>query len=501
DRAGDTVTMGDDVFASYSGSMTPSLPAAGTCFDTITGVMSVQTVDDVRTLNPRSAADMVVGTSCGLRIQDVQSDAMPAGTPVELHGVIITAIDTFGAKVGELWVEEPGGGPFSGIHVFGAPPAEVARLAVGDIVEITGAVKTEFALPTDMSGRTLTELLAPPGGAMTVGKTGIGVVPEPHLLDAVALDAMSMEARDAELEKWEGVLVQVANVRSRSYPQGFGRKPFADDAYEVGVTDALLIESQQTTLASVDGLTCFAGITGVEDYFFDWLLLPRSAADMVTGTSCAPVTITSSTIPAIQAALPTGAVELDNVYVTAVSSDKTSFWISTSPAAAPTEGGYVFQFSTTRALDPAIVPGVQVNVIGTVTELNDDTLGGTLTEVRPLRISVVNATPAAPVPITGLTVATLLDPATAPLYESVLVTLDNVNIFAVSAPPNGATAMQAGATFGVATEILLLTPGDLGCYKTVTGLWTNLESTGATTKPNAFGFIVRDLGTRDGNCN
>src|SRR5262249_38652340 len=138
DRAGGIVNMSDDVFANYSGSMTASIPAVGTCFDTITGVMSIQTVDDVRTLNPRSAADMVVGTSCtSVSIQDVQSDAMPPGTPVELHGVVVTAIDTFGGKTGDLWVEEPSGGPFSGIHVFGAPVAQVANLAVGDIVDIT----------------------------------------------------------------------------------------------------------------------------------------------------------------------------------------------------------------------------------------------------------------------------------------------------------------------------------------------------------------------------
>ncbi len=504
DSAGGTVTMDDDIFANYSGSMTAFVPAIGTCFDTITGVMSVQTDDDIRTLNPRSAADMVVGTSCNIvTIQDVQSDAMAPGTPVELHGVVVTAIDTFGIKTGDLWLEEPSGGPYSGIHVFGTPISQVASLSVGDIVDVTGAVKAEFAVASDTTGRTVTELEAPRGGTLTVIKTGIGVVPEPFLLDALALDAMTTAARDAEFEKWEGVLVQVVNVRSRSYPQGFGSKPFPDDAYKFGVTDALLIESTQTKLSGIDGLTCFASITGVEDYFFDWLLLPRSAADVVTGTNCAPVTITPSTISAIQAASPSGVVELDNVYVTGVSSDHTSFWMSTSPTAAPTEGGYVFQSSTTLVLDPAIVPGVQVNVIGTVTEFNDDTLGGTLTEVQPLRISVVNAAPGALVPITGVTVATLLDPATAPLYESVLVILDNVNISAVGTTANGviATATQNGTTFGIGADILRLSAGNLGCYKTVTGVWTNLESTGATTKPNAFGFIIRDLGTRDGTCN
>jgi|GEM_PF-2527527 len=504
DHAGRTVILDDDVFANYSGSPTASIPAVGTCFDTLIGVMSVQTVDNVRTINPRSAADMVVGTSCSsVYIQDVQSDLMPPGTPVQLDGVIVTAIDQFAARAGDLWVEERGGGPFSGVHVFGAPPVLVAQLAVGDVVAISGAVKTEFVVSGDLSGRTVTELTAPSGGAMMVTKRGIGVVPAPALLDAVALDALSPVARDAELEQWEGVLVQISNVHSRSYPRGVGRKPFADDAYRVAVSDALFVASQQTSLASIDGLTCFASVTGVQDYLLDWLLVPRSAADIVQGTSCAPVPITSSTIPAIQSAGPAGVVELDGVYVTGVSSDRTSFWMATSPTAAPTQGGYVFQLSTTLPLDPAIVAGVQVNVVGTVTEFNDDTLGGSLTELVPLRITVVNATPAAPIPITGLAVSTLLDPATAPLYESVLVTLDNVNILGLGSTANGviATATQNGTTFGIGADTLQLSIADLACFKTITGFWTNLESTTASTKPNAFGLILRDLGTRDGTCN
>ena len=268
------------------------------------------------------------------------------------------------------------------------------------------------------------------------------------------------------------------------------------------MTGTLLIESTQTKFANVDGLTCFASITGVEDYFFDWLLLPRSAADVVPGTSCAPVTITPSTVPAIQAALPTGVVELDNVTVTGVSNGKTSLWISSSPTAAVNEGGYVFQSSTTLVLDAAIVPGVQVNVIGTVSEFNDDTMGGTLTEVQPLRITVVNATPGTPAPITGVSVATLLDPANAPQYESVLVTLDNVNISAVGINTNGfiATAKQNGTTFGVGTDIVLTKDIALGCYQTVTGFWTNLETVGAATKPNAYGFIIRDHGATGTSC-
>jgi hypothetical protein len=438
-----------------------------------------------------------------IHIQDVQSDTMLPNTPVELHGVVITAIDTFGAKTGDLWVEEPGGGAFSGVHVFGTPAAQVVSLAIGDVVNITGAIKSEFALTSDTSKRTVTELQAPKGGTMTVTKTGTAAVPAPHVIDAAAIDAMAPQARDVEYEKWEGVLVQVTNVTSHSYPQGFGSKPYPDDAYKFGVTSTLLVESTQTKLAGVDGLTCFASVTGVEDYFFDWLLLPRSAADVVAGTGCVTAPTTPMTITDIQAAAPAGIVQLDGVYVTGRSFTNTSFWISTSPTALPNQGAYVFQSSTTLVLDPAIVPGAQVSVIGTVSEFNDDTTGGSLTELLPLRITVLAGAPATIVPVTGVTVAALLDATTAPQYESVLVTLDNVAISAIGTTANGfvATAKQNGTSFGIGTDIKQLAATDLACYQTVTGFWTNLEAVGATTKPNTYGFIVRDLGATGGTCN
>jgi len=117
------------------------------------------------------------GGGGGIRIQDVQGDGLKAGAAVELRGVIVTAIDTYGVKTGDIWVEEPDGGPFSGVHVFGSPVSQIATLVPGDIVDITGAVKSEFALSSDTSGRTTTELQAPKGGAMTVTKTGHGPYP------------------------------------------------------------------------------------------------------------------------------------------------------------------------------------------------------------------------------------------------------------------------------------------------------------------------------------
>ena len=97
-------------------------------------------------------------------IQEVQNDSMAPGTPVTLKGVVVTVIDNYGGKTGDFWVQEPGGGERSGVHVFGAPLAMVGALAVGDLVDIAGAQKDEFAyagsngVGGDTSGRSITEL-------------------------------------------------------------------------------------------------------------------------------------------------------------------------------------------------------------------------------------------------------------------------------------------------------------------------------------------------------
>jgi hypothetical protein len=112
-------------------------------------------------------------------IQQIQNDAMAAGTAVEVKGVVITAIDTYGNRTGDIWVQEPGGGEFSGVKVFGAPLDAIATLAVGDLVDITGGVKDEFALTSDTSMRKVTEIKPAEGGMLTVTKVGTGTVPTP----------------------------------------------------------------------------------------------------------------------------------------------------------------------------------------------------------------------------------------------------------------------------------------------------------------------------------
>ena len=81
----------------------------------------------------------------GDTIQEVQSDTMPEGTPVTLRSVVVVAVDTYGGRTGGAYIMEPEGGPFSGVFIF-LTDTSAAGLSPGDLVDVEGGVKDEFAL-------------------------------------------------------------------------------------------------------------------------------------------------------------------------------------------------------------------------------------------------------------------------------------------------------------------------------------------------------------------
>ncbi len=489
----------------------------------------------------RSSGDDTTGddvdapTGGGIHIQDVQNDSMAPGTPVALKGVIVTAIDTYGAKTGDFWVEEPGGGPFSGVHVFGAPLASVSTLAVGDIVDIAGAQKDEFALASDMSGRTITELKAANGAMMTVTKTGTGTVPAPMVVDALAIGQKDTQAeRDAEWEKWEGVLITVNNISKLSSVQKIGGATPDPTLEKFDVTGQLVLESALSAFPTT-GLgnnACLASATGVLDYFFDYLLYQRNTADVVTGgmscpaaeaaatcadsidndgngfkdcadNSCIPALAACravTTIPALQTTTPMGGIELQGVIVTALSkavptaqNKRFNMWVQTNAGVpGPNESVYIFGPGSDLTAFPV---GSKVNVIGTVQEFNDNMGTETLTEIKALTITAANGM-AGTTPVTGKTAAELSVAATGEPYEGAMVTLSNVKVTALGNAGNfGVGSMSSGGTtFKTDDDIFLVASAVNTCFATITGVWTYMPF------DNVYGFLPLAAGTGTGVC-
>jgi len=361
-------------------------------------------------------------------IQDVQNDNMPKGTAVSLTGVIVTAIDAFGARTGDLWVEEPGGGEFSGIKVFGAPLDQVAQLQPGDIVDITNAEKDEFALSSDTSGRTVTELKGAAGGMMTITKTGTGTVPSPETVDAVAIDALpDQAAKDAEWEKWEGVLINVTNARQLTALTPFGGG--AEDQFAFDATGGLTVETVLADLSTVNAVgTCYQTLGGIGDYFFDYLLLPRATGDLVPGgTGCSAEQ--NATVAQIQMGTTTGSVTMKNVFVTARDDVPTSkgVWVADSLTGAQFNGVFVF---TGANLDAALVVGAKVDVNGTVQEFDvgNPKVGDTVTEIGQATVTLVDGTPGTVVADTSSTAGVIGDITNGEPFEGVLVKVTKVKV-------------------------------------------------------------------------
>ncbi len=440
-------------------------------------------------------------------IMEIQNDAMAPGTMVEVRDVIVTAIDSYGARTGDMWVQDPAGGPYSGIKVFGVKTEEIAVLMPGDIVTITNAEKDEFALSSDMSGKTVTELKGAAGGKMTVTKTSSGALPVPAMVDALAIGRMAAEAdRDAEWEKWEGVLIKVVNARQQNAIRGFSDMEV--DQKEFTITGDARVQSAMAPLPMTAAASdCYMSITGLGDYFFEWLVQPTATDQLVSGgTTCAPLEegaactdgmdndgnvfadcmdrncqatepscSTVATIADVQAGTATGTVTINDVYVTGISFSKKHLWVSQSLTAAANEGIYVFRGTTAAVLPMNIEIGAKVNVVGTAQENNDDMDGTTITQLTSATVTFVAAPTTPPVPVVGQNAAALSVEATGEPYESVLVTLTNVKVTTLGNAGNFfvGTATQSGTMFKFDDDMYRFGADDLNdCFATITGVWS-----------------------------
>jgi hypothetical protein len=467
------------------------------------------------------------GSGNTVTIQQVQSDDMAPGTAVALGNVVVTAIDEFGAKTSDIWVEEMGGGKRSGVHVFKAANADVMMLTIGDVINLKGAIKSEFALTgsnADTSGRTVTELEPASGGAIVITKTGQTATITPDKVDALAIGQMydsSMSATGGGTafsnawEDWEGVLIELDNVSAQGVPKGFGTQPFAADAYSFGITGVAKVEGSLTdiTASGIARTTCFSNMTGVVDYFYDYLVFPRSSADFATGgtgcpaaesvctdgmdndgngfTDCADngciistascrSAVTINSLDTATDASPTAptlpaAVGLTGRCVTAVAGN--NFYIADAGLAVADGGAFVF-----GGAPAALAAGNTVDVIGTTSmfKQSGSTAPEPQLEINGLQVTkdVAPCTVAAATP--NLTAAQLTADATGHKWIGSLVTITSANggNFKIT------TAQTSSAKFGVLTQgsttfkfgptlLSAIDPNPANtCYAAITGIWT-----------------------------
>ncbi len=181
-------------------------------------------------------------------IADIQSqfsqgdDSALVGTTVTIEG-IVTGV------YGDLFfVEDPAGGPWSGISVYQLGHAVVQ----GDQVQITGAV-TEF--------HDLTQ----------IEPTEIVVLSSNHPLP----DPVLLKVQEAKHEQWEGVLVRVENVVVVDGPDDHGEWRIQDESGLMRVDDKGVFYNAQP------GENISEMLAIVDHAFGNYRLIPRSLHDIV----------------------------------------------------------------------------------------------------------------------------------------------------------------------------------------------------------------------------
>jgi hypothetical protein len=434
-------------------------------------------------------------------IYDLQSPDVAEGTEVTLKDVVVVAIDNYGSRTGSIYVaeQEPHadhGRAYGGVLVFLAGGA-AAELVVGDLVDIEGGVKDEFAINCDQEGvdcadtlQTLTEVSAPMGGEIVITKVGQGAVPEPEIVDPATLSADPNEA-----EKWESVLMRFENVAVLSPTRSVSESDITLE--EMLVTGPFRILSDLTDLPEqVEPDQCFASVTGLGSYFFNYRLLPRSADDLVDGGSGCTVEqgaelcgdgmdndsdgfadcqdngcgdIEGCTAEATIVQIQDGTikvdqrVELTGVVVTAIDLDREHLWVQDAGGAAPYNGVYLYRGGGAEPLDEGIAVGSVLDVSGRVAEYFDQT---------QVAVDTLTATGTAEVAVlTGVLASTVADPEGGEQYEGVLVELMGVPVLMADAGFGTFTVGDAATPLTVDPEIFAFEPPvDGTCFGTLRGV-------------------------------
>jgi len=189
-------------------------------------------------------------------IYAIQQGVYNLGDLVVLEGVIATSGPTLNKK--GFFVQEPGGGPYSGLFIFNSK--DLFDVTAGDVLTIAGTY-------TEFNG--LSELSVP--GAANLMKTGTAPVPAPALVTSAEVATGGLKS-----EEYEGVLIQIQNAKV-SAPVDGANEFIVDNALRVD--DLFFAPANWPKPMIGDAYTSIVGpLTFTSNNF---KIVPRSAIDLV----------------------------------------------------------------------------------------------------------------------------------------------------------------------------------------------------------------------------
>ena len=291
------------------------------------------------------------------------------------------------------------------------------------------------------------------------------------------------------------MLITVTNARQIAASRTFGMGP---DQAEFRISGIARVQSVLADLPAGNAFgVCYERITGIGDYFFNDLVLPRSAADVIAGgTGCRPLAASAA---AAQTAANPEAANLTNVFVTARDDIGTSkgIWVADALVAAPSNGVFVFTGSTLAA---NLTIGATVSVQGTIDEFDIAPAG-----MLPMGDTVTEVTGGTPVLVTApgtLPTAIVEDPAVlsnigAPgeAYEGVLVQVNTVKVTAALLNGQFELTTNNATKIVMDDEAFVSAPAVGTCYSSVTGVMhVQLTDNIRTINPREAGDFVVGTG-------
>lgn len=252
--------------------------------DTDTGVDPGTETDTTTDPGTDTATDTDPGTDTATAtlpptdtIYDVQQGVVAAGQTAVVEGVVVTGVAKLADGTGYgVYVQEAGGGQWSGVWAYTATGAE--SLHRGQLVNLSGLVQEYDGSAHDW-GNSITEIVVNDGtlalGAIAAAGSDVAE-PAPEVL------ALASLAADISAEPWEGALVRIQGALTVADGDlGFGEFSVDDGSGStIRVDDRLFLYGPAYT-----GDT-FTAIQGVLDFSYGaWKIEPRDAADLQGWTS------------------------------------------------------------------------------------------------------------------------------------------------------------------------------------------------------------------------
>lgn len=282
------------------------------------------------------------GSGSAVTCADIRQGNVAPDTIVTLSDVVVTSPIT--QDGGGFFVQDEGGGPYSGMYIFLQGSFESLFLEVGDKVSVTGTYVEYY----DFSEITVT-------GVNDITVTGEGsptVTPVSEIGDP---------------EQWESVLISMADQTFTTCPNSYGETSLSGG---LAVND-LFYAYDADRNATVDE------IIGLVEYSFsEYKLNPRDASDLVGFTAGTGCTFTPAEIHDQAASDPDGlgSVELEGLVVTSglTTSGTPGFFVQ-APGGGEKSGLFIFLHEDVSSDDVDVSIGDVVDITGSATVFYDMT--------------------------------------------------------------------------------------------------------------------------------